>query len=58
MAGKQDSMIHYSHASRLFEAFSGKNKRIILFDGNHNSTRPSEVLDECFEFIDACIEQC
>jgi hypothetical protein len=31
MAAKQDSMIHYSHASKLHDAFKGKNKRLILF---------------------------
>jgi hypothetical protein len=33
-------MIHYSHAERLHDAFKGKSKRLILFEGTHNSNRP------------------
>jgi hypothetical protein len=51
LAGKDDSMIHYSHSEKLYQSFKGTDKRIILFDGTHNSNRPEEVIDECFEFI-------
>lgn len=31
LAGKNDTMIHYSHSQRLFEAFKGTEKKLILF---------------------------
>lgn len=43
MAGHDDSMIHPGHAQRIYDAFPGK-KKITVFDGTHNSNRPSKVI--------------
>ena len=51
MAGEQDNMIRSHHSEDLYSAFNGENKRLIVFEGSHNSTRPKKVLKQCYEFI-------
>ena len=44
LAAKGDKMIHYSHASLLFDEYKGPHKKLMLFDGTHHSDRPVDVL--------------
>ena len=37
--------MHYSHSVELFETYKGP-KNILLFEGNHNSKRPKNILNE------------
>jgi hypothetical protein len=43
-------MIPYEHGRLVYEKFPGK-KKLVLFDGTHNSDRPSQVNSEVFDFI-------
>ena len=43
MAGDEDRMISPSHARKIHEVFPGK-KQIRIFEGTHNSNRPSNVI--------------
>lgn len=54
MAGDEDRMISPSHAKKIFEVFPGK-KQIRIFEGSHNSNRPSSVIRECFYFIETSL---
>lgn len=44
-------MIRSHHSEKLFNAFQGTKKRLIIFDGTHNSTRPKKIQKECISFI-------
>ncbi|CAK77988.1 unnamed protein product (macronuclear) [Paramecium tetraurelia] len=50
LQAKQDELIQTKHASLLIENFRGK-KKLITFDGTHNSLRPKEAMDETVELI-------
>ena len=43
IAGDEDRMIPYSHSQRIYDDFPGK-KKIKIFEGTHNSPRPSSVI--------------
>ncbi len=43
MAGDEDKMIPSTHGQRIYDAFPGK-KKIKIFEGTHNSNRPSSVV--------------
>jgi hypothetical protein len=45
LATKGDQLISYQHSSELFEKYKGP-KNILLFEGNHNSKRPKNILNE------------
>mgnify|MGYP000975352572 CR=1 FL=1 len=49
--GEEDTLIPAHHAQKLYESFPGR-KMLIEFEGTHNSTRPVEVIQRCFEFIE------
>ena len=48
-------MITSSHAETLHDAYTGR-KKLILFEGDHNSTRPSEVLIASFLWLENELE--
>jgi len=49
--GEDDTLIPCTHAQALYNAYEGR-KMLINFTGTHNSTRPAEVLNRCFQFIE------
>ncbi len=49
-------MISYHHSEKLYASYKGKNKKLILFDGTHNSNRPKNVVDDCFQFIQKSVK--
>lgn len=51
LAGTEDALIYYRHTQSLYEKFEGK-KKMILFEGDHNSDRPFEVLAATYIWID------
>ncbi|CAD8066162.1 unnamed protein product [Paramecium primaurelia] len=50
LQAKQDELIENKHASLLMENFRGK-KKLLSFDGTHNSTRPKDVMEQSVELI-------
>jgi len=50
VAGKQDTFIDPHHAKDLFEKYAG-DKNIVVVDGDHNSPRPSFLLDSIAIFF-------
>lgn len=57
LAATDDKMIHYSHSQTLYDCFPGPNKKLILFEGTHNSDRPNSVLSQIFAFVEASLIQ-
>lgn len=49
--GEEDTLIPCQHSQKLYDAFNG-HKMFILFEGTHNSSRPEEVIEKCFQFIE------
>lgn len=49
--GEEDTLINSSHAQSLYNAYEGR-KMLVYFAGTHNSTRPTEVINRCFQFIE------
>jgi fermentation-respiration switch protein FrsA (DUF1100 family) len=45
--GELDTLVPFHNAQQLFDSFKGK-KMIKFFDGTHNSTRPAEIISNCF----------
>jgi hypothetical protein len=45
LAAKDDKLVNYSHSVILFDEYDGP-KNIILFEGAHNTRRPSTVLQK------------
>lgn len=54
MAADEDKMIPSSHGQKIYDAFPGK-KKIKIFEGTHNSNRPSSVIRDCFYFIESSL---
>jgi hypothetical protein len=52
LAAKDDRMIHYTHSQLLYDCYRGANKKIVLFEGTHNSDRPTAVLNQIFSFAE------
>ncbi|CAD8163749.1 unnamed protein product [Paramecium octaurelia] len=50
LQAKQDELIQTKHATLLIENFRGK-KKLITFDGTHNSLRPKQVMEETVALI-------
>lgn len=40
MSGDKDTLIHHRNSKKLYDAFPGKNKKIEIFEGTHNTKRP------------------
>lgn len=51
MSGDLDTMIQPHHSTALYNSFKGEKKKLIIFEGSHNSTRPRKVLKDCYDFI-------
>lgn len=49
--GEEDVLVPAHHSQQLYGAFTGR-KELLMFEGTHNSIRPKEVLQKCFEFIE------
>ena len=47
----EDSFIPFSHAQHLFDVYKGKDKALYPLPQDHNSKRPIEWLNVCFQFI-------
>ncbi|EAY02765.1 hypothetical protein TVAG_369930 [Trichomonas vaginalis G3] len=47
----EDSFIPYYHAQKLYDIYKGKDKLLMPLPGDHNSKRPVEWLNTCFNFI-------
>lgn len=47
MSGDKDEMINKKHSERLFEKFMG-DKKLLIFEGNHNSERTQKTYEEVF----------
>jgi hypothetical protein len=43
-------LISYQHAIKLHDRFQGR-KKLMLFDGDHNSDRPLDVLFSAYFWI-------
>ncbi|KAL4449808.1 hypothetical protein ABPG74_008181 [Tetrahymena malaccensis] len=50
-SAQDDSIINSYHTQKLYEAFSG-DKKIIKFDGDHNTLRPPQVLHQIVKFLE------
>lgn len=44
LSGNKDTLINHKHSQELFDTFKGINKKIYIFDGNHNTRRPPDVI--------------
>ena len=49
--GDKDDFIVPAHAEKNYEAYKGDNKRLLIFDGTHNTQRPEEVTLEVLSFL-------
>ena len=54
--GEEDTLIPPHHADKLYQSFPGR-KMLVMFEGTHNSTRPAEVIEKCYEFIESGLEE-
>jgi hypothetical protein len=49
--GTKDTLILPEDSDKIYGAYGGSNKRLIKFDGSHNSFRPLKVWEECLKFL-------
>jgi hypothetical protein len=49
--GKEDDFIRPHHSQRLFDACSSVDKRLLMFDGSHNSQRPEFYYSNVSQFF-------
>ncbi|KAL4501612.1 hypothetical protein ABPG72_018663 [Tetrahymena utriculariae] len=50
-SAQSDSIINSNHTQKLFEAFNG-DKKLIKFEGDHNTLRPPQVLQQIVYFLE------
>ena len=50
LISKDDKLVLPSHVDTLYEAHPGQ-KRLIYLEGSHNKPRPTEIRDQCAEFM-------
>lgn len=50
LVAKSDTLISPSHSQKLYDMYKGS-KRILIFEGTHNSRRPREVNLEISKFF-------
>ncbi len=51
LAGSKDELIHWGHSLSMFQKIKAK-KEMQVFEGTHNSQRPSGVIRRAMRFID------
>lgn len=51
IAGKSDTFIKPEHAVKLHKAYATDDKKIMLVEGDHNSPRPTYLLDSISIFF-------
>jgi len=49
--GKQDGFVKPKNSHDICEKYAGE-KKLLLFDGDHNSERPNSVIKEVVEFFE------
>ena len=52
LAALQDGLINPQHSEKLFSHFLGTNKKILTFEGTHNTKRPSYILSKVFKYVE------
>jgi fermentation-respiration switch protein FrsA (DUF1100 family) len=50
LSGTEDALIDSKHARQLYERYEGP-KKLLLFEGDHNSLRPPGVIVESHKWI-------
>ena len=46
-----DELIPMSHSERNFEAYGGSPKDVCYFEGDHNSMRTEDTVENCNNFL-------
>ena len=57
MSGEEDELIHSRNSEKLFKICPCEEKYFKTFEGQHNSMRPSKVMNEVMELIRARINK-
>lgn len=49
--GEHDRLVFPKRVKQIFDAYKGKQKTIVVSEGDHASSREEAVVDQCYEFI-------
>lgn len=51
LSGKNDNFVKPHHSNLLYDEYLGS-KQFLIFDGDHNSIRPSHIKDSIYQFLE------